>query len=78
MKTYAILLKEFLERKFTEDGKVLPQEFHEAPVVLYTEDEVDAIRSVVRSDLKKKEEFIMVDVIKQLEAENKMIKDQMR
>ena len=78
VKIYAVLLREGLERQFTQQGKVLPQEFEEAPLMIETEHEMELNRAEVRGYLKKKEEFLVGAQVDQLMAENTMIKNYMR
>ena len=77
-KIYALKLKEFLDRKFVQDGKELPREFHEAPVVLDVEDEMEMIRAEVRGVVKDKEEFMWVSVADQMEKEIRMLKNHLK
>lgn len=43
-KTYAFLLRECLEKKFTQEGKVMPQALQEAPFIQDTDKEMEEIR----------------------------------
>lgn len=67
-----------MDRKFVQDGKELPREFHEAPVVLEVEEEMELIRADVRGAIKDKEEFLWVSIADQLEKESRMLKNHLK
>ena len=77
LKTYASGMKDELERRHTKEGKLMPKDFQEAPVSLDPEGHKTLLADV-RKSMARKEDMLAAGRIEQLEAENAMLKGQLK
>ena len=77
LKTYSNGMKDELERRYTKEGKLMPKDFQDAPVPLDPEGHKNMLTDMRRS-MTKKEDLMASGRIEQLEAENAMLKGQLK
>ena len=77
LKTYSTLMKNELEKRYTNEGKLMPKDFQEAPVSLDPEGHKKLLAEV-RQSMARKEDLLAAGRIEQLEAENAMLKEQLQ
>ena len=77
LKGYANELKEDLSKQYSEAGKVMPRDLQDAPVALSPRNE-RKVADELRKAAEKREEVLTNGRIEQLEAENDMLKEQLK
>ena len=77
LKGYANELRQELEQMYSEAGKVMPRDLQDAPVSLSPRNERH-IAEELRKATEQREEIATNGRIEQLEAENDMLKEQLR
>ena len=77
LKAYSNDLKEDLSQKYSDAGEVMPRELADAPEALSPRNEKKAGEEL-RKAMEKREEVLQTGRIEQLEAENDMLKEQLK
>ena len=78
LKAYAENLKSELEAKFSADGQVMPRDLQDAPQSLSPRKDSQNIAEELRKATEKRSEILQNGRIEQLEAENEMLKEQVK
>ena len=74
LKAYASEVKDELEKKYSEEGKVMPRDLQDAPISLSPRNE-RSIADELRKAAEERDGVLQNGRIEQLEAENTMLKD---
>ena len=78
LKAYAENLKSELESKFSAEGQVMPRDLQDAPQALSPRKDAQNIAEELRKAGEKRSEILQNGRIEQLEAENEMLKEQVK
>ena len=78
LKAYAESLKADLEAKYNAEGSVMPRELQDAPEALSPRKDAQGIADELRKAGEKRSEILQNGRIEQLEAENEMLKEQVK
>lgn len=78
LKAYTESLKTDLEAKYNDEGKVMPRDLQDAPVALSPRKDGQGIADELKKGGERRGEILNNGRIEQLEAENEMLKEQLK